>query len=118
MQPREVALTCSQVMVTGSSKSLIQIYYQKEKEGASYYHKDFVTVPFILFHRRCQNSGNRNLIFCFMSVLYCKRENCFKYLVLLLAVADIQLMSLQPMFMLIMRQDDNVTDHRQNFLNC
>lgn len=99
-QPRKAALTCFQAMLTRSSKSLLRIYYQKEKEPASYYHKDFVTLPCILSHRRCLSSGNRNLIFSFMSVLYCKRENCFKYLVVLLAVAEIQLMSSQPMFML------------------
>lgn len=109
-QPREVALTCSQAMLTGSSNSLpsliLRIYYQKEKEQVSYYHKDFVILPFILSHRRYLSSANRNLIFSFMSVLYCKRENCFKYL---LAVAEIQLMSSQHMFMLIMGQDHNVT---------
>lgn len=111
-QPRKGALTCSQAMLTESSKSLpsliLRICYQKENEPVSYYHKDFVTFPFILSHRRCPSSGNRNLIFSFMSVLYCKRHNCFKYLVFL-AVAEIQLMSLQPVFMLIMGQDHNVS---------
>lgn len=118
--PRKVALTCSQAMLRGSSKSLpnliLTIHYQKEEEPASYYHKDFATLPFILSHR-CLSSGSRYPIFSFMAVPYCKTENCFKCLVLL-AVAEIQLMSLQPMFMLIMGQEPNVTDHRHNFLYC